>query len=80
LNGDGREADSHHGRRNNAPENGLFSLFRWQSRCCHAHHDGVIAREHNVNKQNQKKWLQPFREHFQHFDFSGVGCVQLQTQ
>jgi hypothetical protein len=67
LNGDGSEADAHHGRRDNTPENGLFPLFRWQTRRRHAHHDGVIASEHNVNEKNKHEWLQPFREHFQHF-------------
>ena len=52
LNGDGREADTHHRSRDNTPENGLFPLFGWQSCCRHAHHDGVIACEHNVNEQN----------------------------
>ena len=80
LNGDGREADSHHGRRNNAPENRLFPLFWRQTRRRHADHDGVIAREHNVNEQNQEQWLEPVGEHFQHFDFSGVGCLLLQSQ
>ena len=43
------------GRSDNAPENGLAALFRRQAGRGHTDHDGVIARQDDINEQNLDK-------------------------